>query len=161
LNKLGEHALFIVERNFDTQIVVYQAELSPDGDLKGVRSYWTYANNLSDQSPMGEVAKNLFYGVTLKKVNRGLYQMRLACIPDQQDEDMLINLHIKKTKRVVPKVTIDGRECTLLKIYTDLTRIPPSLNGLWVTGRFKDEPVSKQVNVDRNVIDQFDFSSFM
>jgi hypothetical protein len=164
LTKIGDNALFIVERNFDSQIVVYTIELTPNKrDIKGVTSYWTYYDNLADRSPMGDAAKNMFYGVTIQPVKLGVYTMRLSCIPED-DDSMVIYLHIKKNGKVVPKVMIsdeDGeKECTLLKIYTDLTRIPPRLNELWVMGTFKDKILTKKLNIDSNMMTQFDFSSF-
>lgn len=164
IEKLGPNILFIVERNLDNQIVVYTYELSPDKrSIKGITTHWTSYDNLSERSEMSDTTRRMFYGVTsLEEIKLGHYRMRIACIPED-DEKMFIDLHIKKSGKVVPKVAIAGKECTLLKIYTDLTTLPPKLNGLWAVGKFKDEYHSHKYEVDGGVMQKFslDFPSMV
>ena len=161
LKTLGNSALFIVERNLDTEVVVYNCELSPDKtEVKGVNMHWSRYDNLMDRSEMGETAKNMFYGVKLQKLKRGVHRVRLACAPDD-DENAFIDLHIKKSGTVIPKVIIDNKECTLLKIYTDLTRMPPRMNALWIVGKFKDDVLFKNVPIDPDMINRFDMNSLL
>ena len=155
------NALFFVERNLDSEIVVYNCELNPAKDeVTGVHMYWSKYDNLSEKTNMGETAKNMFYGVTLQKIKRGVHRIRLACTPED-DEKMFIDIRIKKSGNVQPHVTIDGKDCKLLKIYTDLTRMPPKMNALWVVGKFKDEILYKQIPIDSDsMIERLDMNSF-
>lgn len=162
-NALGPQVLFVIERNIDEDLVVYEAELTADKRaLKGVKIYWTKKSNLSYMDPVSDRSKDLFYDVKLSKCpkSKALYFMRVQCLQSASDKEHVIELHIKKSGRVVPKMVIGGHLCRLQKVYTDLSRAPPSVNGLWVEGEFNHETFSDEVQVDRSMFGQF-ITSFL
>lgn len=162
LQLFGHSALFLIERNIDEDVVVYQVQLNETRDeIKGITCTWAKASNASETTPVSDLAKTVFYGVRYQRLKRGVYRMQIAC------SQQFIDLHIKKPDkvtgvvRVVPKVLINGKECTLTKIYTDITTFPPSLKGLWVQGRFKDELLQEEIRVDPDVVNKINFDDFL
>jgi len=159
IKSLGNDTLFVIERNIDVDVVVYQAKLNADKtELAGVQMFWTKQHNWAEREEVTESAKTVFYGVEMQRIKRGLYRIQLNCFSDSQH---FIDLHIKKSGAVIPKVLIQGKECTLKKIYADVVMFPPNVNGIWVHGMFKDEPISEKIEVSRSFIDRIDLSDFM
>jgi hypothetical protein len=161
---LGPQTLFVIERNFDDELLVYQAELSPNGkELIGVQMFWTNHSNPSERGQVSESAKRMFYGIEKKKIKTGLYRMKLNCM--SSNPSRFIDLHIKKSGKVIPKVCLRGKECTLQKIYTDLTKFPPAINGLYITGTFGKnddvETIEESLYIDPGIMDNLDLSEFL
>lgn len=158
---LGPTSLFIIERNLDEDIVVYEAVLSSNGqELVGVNMFWTKQNNWAERVPVSESAKNMFYGVKTHKLKKGLYRMQLNCLVGEE-KPVFVDLHIKKSGRVVPTIVINEKECVLEKIYTTLTTMPPSISSLWIIGTFKDRVLETQLHISQNIIDRIDISDFI
>lgn len=124
-------AIFAVERNIDTDVVVYEAEMKGNA-LVNIRMFWTKSDDWNYQSEVSPEMKDMFYGVQFKRINRGLYRMRVNCIDDRK-----IDLHIKKSGKVVAKFPVNGRESKLGCIHADITTLPPSVNSLTVCGQHK------------------------
>ena len=161
LKKLGDDTLFVIERNIDEELVVYKILLNEKkDDVTGISMFWTKSSNLADYTPMTEAAKTMFYGVQTQMVKRGVHRMQVNCLSGQK-RNRNIELHIKKSGKVIPKIAIGGKECTLLKIYIDITKFPPGINGLWVQGKFKDEILEERLEIDASIMDRVDLSDFM
>jgi hypothetical protein len=167
---LGVNTLFVIERNIDDDLVLYESELSPNGkELVGVKMSWVKHSNWSERGPVSEEAKRVFYGITKRKIKTGLYRIQLNCCMDTSNEcksdDRFIDLHIKKSGKVIPKVLLRGKECTLQKIYTDITKFPPSINGLWITGTFgkgdHKEILEERMHIDPGIVNRVDLSDFL
>lgn len=163
--KVSTDILFAIERNIDEDVVVYQAVLSADKtELVGFKIWWTKLGNHAHHEEVSDRAKDIFYDVEIHRVKRGLYRIQLRCLKNDADsptEPYFIDIHIKKSGKCVPKSIIAGKECTLRKIYADLTKLPPTINGMWVHGTFNGEHVSEKIAINPNLIERVDIASFM
>lgn len=148
-------AIFAVERNIDTDVVVYEAE-TKDNSLADIRMFWTKSNDWNYRSEVSQEMQNMFYGVRFKRISRGVYRMRVNCIDDRN-----IDLHLKKSGRVVAKFPVNGRESKLGCIHADITTIPPSVNSLTVSGYHKKAlevevvPITESMRAKVNVSSLF------
>lgn len=158
--KLGD-VLFVIERNIDDELVVYQAVMNEKkDDIVGIKMWWSKQSNLAEKEDVGEAAKRIFYGPQLRKVKRGQYLMQVNCLMDEKNPQ-IIDLRIKKSGHVVPYVTIKDKRCQLHKIFIDITLAPPSLNGLYITGEFQGNTMNLKVPVTPEMVSQVDFSEFL
>lgn len=159
----GKDILFVIERNLDEDIVVYTAKLNADRtELIGVDMFWTKHSNWAHNEPVSESTKRVFYGVVFKKIDdrkdvkHNLYRMSVNCMR----ETCFIDIHVRKGK-VCAKSVFGKRECTLKKIFVELSAMPPDLKGLWIHGTFNGNPESCEIKVNRSLIDSIDISDFM
>lgn len=163
--KVSQDIVFVIERNIDDDVVVYEAVLSADKTkLVGFKIWWTKLGNYAHHEEVSDRAKAIFYDVEIQPVKRGVYRVLLKCLKNDTDTPMdpyFIDIHIKKSGRCVAKSIVAGKECTLRKIYADLTKLPPTINGMWVHGTFNDAPVCEKIAINPNLIDRVDISSFM
>lgn len=162
VESVGNGALFVVERNIDTSVVVYSGKLDSKLELTGIGLHWTKSDNWAEYEAMSENAKQLLYGTEKKRMKRGMFRLLVNCMRlDDPANQRFIDVHVKKSGKMVPKVVIKGRECTLQKIYIDLVKFPPAINAMWVCGKFKDEYFEESIPIDPSIMDRIDISDFI
>lgn len=166
--QLGDQTLFVVERMMDGRVdpnlVVYAAERR-DNVLNGVQFKWRNADNLAQCEDVSAGARDMFYGIRMHKPENtaGLYRILVQCFKDR-----FIDLHLKKCKdphagpgKVVAKAIINGKRCTLDKVYTELTKFPPAINAMWICGTHNKEYVEEKLVIDPSILNRFDVTSFL
>ena len=157
---LGQSTLFYIERSLDREIVVYEANRK--GNILShpfVDVYWTNTGLLSKRESVSDKAKELFFGVKVKKDN-SKYKMYISSLPSK-----IITLHLKKSGKVIAKSVVNGKEAKIYKIYVKIEKSTtlgiPVVTSLTVYGEHKKRLVSEEMEITDDIRNRFDVSSFL
>ena len=111
----GTQPLFIIERNKNSNVVHYDAQLTADGKLdrkKPVIAYWVMLAQDGRRENLNWIEKKMAYGINIKpdpSVNG--YQMTIVAAPQR-------SITVKKVGSAVrAEIVIDGRPAILEKMY--------------------------------------------
>jgi hypothetical protein len=156
---LGNSTLFYIERSLDREIVAYEAVRK--GSILShpfVDVYWTNSERLGKRESVGDRAKELFFGIEVKKTENK-YKMFIASLPTK-----IITLHLKKSGAVVAKTVIDGKEAKVIKIFVNMDSTAlglPMVTSLTVYGEHKKRIVQEEIEITDDIRNKFDVSSFL
>jgi hypothetical protein len=111
--------LFVIERSKNANVVHYDAQLTPDGNLdpdEPVIAYWVILAQDGRRQELDWVEKMMAYGINLKpdpSVNG--YQMTIVTAPQQ-------SITVRKVGGAVrAEIVMDGRPAILQRIYINVS----------------------------------------
>lgn len=116
-NNINQNRLFIIERNRDADILVYEANIEDDLKINSkepIKTYWLRAEN-NNTSPLTMVQKQYTYGVELlSNPEPNVWNFCLKALPSKI-------LQLKKTKNGEYKVysKVDKKTVQLNKLYVN------------------------------------------
>ncbi len=112
-----ENSLFFIQRNRNTNTIVYDARLKPSGEFdetQPVDAYWLrYSSDHGNRMELTWVQRHLAYGYNFKADNKGQgYWVTLTAYDKRK-------IHLKKNKSGKPTatMTINGKNCHLNYIW--------------------------------------------
>lgn len=156
--QFGNTVLFYIERSMDTQMVVYQANRKNNSLIEPyVDMFWTSSHKPNYREEVGTTAQEVFFGVKVRKVRVGVFQMLVNAMPKK-----IISIHLRKNGSCIAKTTINNKESRLVKIYAEMSRgAIPTVLRLFVYGIHKNDLVCEQILIDDNMRKQFDVTKFI
>jgi hypothetical protein len=105
--------LFIIERNKNANIVVYDAKLNINGSIDEVNpidAYWILCEKQGQRKEIAAFEKKV-YGYTITLNTNGYYDLILKAVPRKNIKIVMINNEPKA------KISINTKEAYLSKIY--------------------------------------------
>ena len=160
LSKMGNLALFYVQRSMDDEIVMYRAKR--EGNVLNppyVDLFWTNVEALHTQQEVGAKAQEMFFGCKVRKQGIGKYDMLVNAMPDK-----LLTIHLRKSGKCVVKTVINNKESHLQKIYVEMTTTSlglPTVKHLLVYGKHKDIIECETIHVTEEMRQRFDVTNFL
>jgi len=124
---------------------VYRGCIEGEGKsmvLVGTDAYWTHEANPLRREDINEISMSYFYASQTMKVTRGKYHMIVKSFPDK-----MIRLYLRKNGGVDARVSIQGKEATLVKVYLQISKARMTVDEIWMYGTFNGGMLSEQVPI--------------
>jgi formamidopyrimidine-DNA glycosylase len=149
----------MVENPIDPRIMIYSADRV---DKKLVNEMVTnYIIDPKHVHKKNTVTEKKLLSCTVQKIKgKAKYQLLFHSMPNQ-----IITIHLKKNGKCVAKSILDGKECTLQKIFVELTKnrlgLPQLGEHIILYGTHHKQLICEKVKILDSVKQQFGLTSFL
>lgn len=150
LQSCGDQTLFVVHRNSSSNIVLYIANRTNNKLLNPYVTIWrSDSDDIKQIKEVSEQLKKALFGVTVKKIKRGLYSMSLNILPNQQ-----INIHLKKNGSCSAKMDLDGKYSRILDIFVHFTN-NINIDYIKIRALYEETVITKTLQITADITKNF------